>query len=73
VEELYQDKVHLNETGNYVALETFYSVMLARDPRGLPRTDLFPTVTDAFAAIVQDVIWQVVASMPETGIVISNR
>ncbi|HEY9250209.1 MAG TPA: hypothetical protein VIO38_13800 [Rariglobus sp.] len=73
VEELYQDKVHLNETGNYVALETFYSVMLARDPRGLPRTDLFPTVTDAFGAIVQDVIWQVVASMPETGIVISNR
>ncbi|MFA6286390.1 MAG: hypothetical protein WC661_03330 [Opitutaceae bacterium] len=73
VEELYQDKVHLNETGNYVALETFYTVMLGRNPKGLPRTDLFPTVTDAFGAIVQDAIWQVVTSMPETGVVTSNR
>ena len=73
VEELYQDKVHLNETGNYVALETFYTVMLGRNPKGLPRTDLFPTVTDSLAAIVQDVIWQVVTSMPETGVVTSNQ
>lgn len=68
VEELYQDEVHLAEAGNYVALETFYTVILGKNPAGRPRTDLFPTVTDAFAAVVQDTIWKVVTSMPETGI-----
>jgi len=70
VEELYQDKVHLNETGNYVALETFSAVILGQNPRGLPRTDLFPSVTDSFSAAVQEVVWKVVASTPETGVVI---
>lgn len=68
VEEVYADKVHLKETGNYVALETFYTVMLGKNPKGLPRTDMFPTVTDAFAAVVQDTIWKVVTSIPETGV-----
>lgn len=68
VEELYQDDVHLAENGNYVALETFYAVMMSKNPKGLPRTDLFPAVTDAFAAIVQDTVWQVVTSLPETGV-----
>jgi hypothetical protein len=71
-EELYQDKVHLNETGNYVALETFYAVILGRNPQGLPRTNMFPTVTDAFAAAVQDAVWKVVSSKPETGVVIAR-
>jgi hypothetical protein len=69
VEELYNDKVHLTENGNYVALETFYTVMFAKNPKGQPRTDMFPTVTDDFAAVVQDAIWKVVTSTPETGVV----
>jgi len=73
VEYLYQDEVHLTENGNYVALETFYTVIMGRNPKGLPRTDLFPTVTDAFAAVVQDTIWKVVTSMPETGVSISSK
>ncbi|HSI09885.1 MAG TPA: hypothetical protein VK985_14955 [Rariglobus sp.] len=72
VEELYQDKVHLNETGNYVALETFSAVILGQNPQGLPRTDLFPSITDSFAAVVQEVVWKVVTSTPETGVVIAR-
>lgn len=72
VEELYQDKVHLNETGNYVALETFCAVILGRNPQGLPRTDMFPTVTDAFSAVVQEAVWKIVSSKPETGVVIAR-
>lgn len=68
VEELYNDKVHLTENGNYVALETFYTVMFNKNPKGLPRTDMFPTVTDEFAAVVQDTIWKVVTTIPETGV-----
>lgn len=68
IEDLYQDEVHLNENGNYVALETFYAVMLGRNPAGQPRTDLFPTVTDAFAAVVQDTVWHVVTLTPVTDV-----
>lgn len=68
VEEIYNDKVHLKEEGNYVALETFYAVMTGQNPKGQPRTDLFPTVTDAFAAIVQETVWKVVTSVPDTGV-----
>lgn len=71
VEDLYQDDVHLAEFGNYVALETFYAVMFGANPAGQPRTDLFPTVTDAFAAAVQETIWKVVATTPETGVLAS--
>ena len=68
VEELYNDKVHLKETGNYVALETFYTVITGQNPTGQPRTDMFPTITDSFAAIVQETIWKVVTATPATGI-----
>jgi hypothetical protein len=68
VEELYQDEVHLAECGNYVALETFHAVILGRNPLGQPRTDRFPTVTDAFAAAVQQTVWDVVTATPETGV-----
>lgn len=68
VEELYNDEVHLTENGNYVALETFAAVILGQSPVGRPRTALFPTVTDAFAATVQDAVWQVVTATPESGV-----
>lgn len=68
VEELYNDDVHLTENGNYVALETFYAVILGKDPKGQPRSTFFPTVDDAFAAAVQDAVWQVVTTTPETGV-----
>lgn len=68
VEELYQDDVHLTENGDYVALETFYTVMIGKNPKGMPRTDLFPTVTDAFASVVQDAVWKIVTTTPETGV-----
>jgi hypothetical protein len=29
---------------------------------------MFPTVTDDFAVVVQDTIWKVVTTMPETGV-----
>jgi len=68
VEDLYNDKVHLKETGNYVALETFYTVITGQNPKGQPRTDMFPAVTDDFSAIVQDTVWKVVTSTPGTGV-----
>lgn len=68
VEDLYNDDVHLTENGNYVALETFFAVILGKDPKGQPRSAFFPTVDDAFAAAVQDAVWQVVATTPETGV-----
>ncbi len=43
-------------------------MLFARDPRGLPRTALFPTVSDAFAAQVQQAVWLVVTGTPESGV-----
>jgi hypothetical protein len=69
VEELYNDEVHLTENGNYIALETFAAVILGADPRGQPRTALFPTVSDAFAAVVQETVWKIVTGTPESGVI----
>lgn len=68
VEDLYADEVHLNAIGNYAALETYYTVIVGESPVGRPRTDRFPAVSDACAALIQEVVWQVVSTTPESGV-----
>jgi hypothetical protein len=67
-EDLYADEVHLNAIGNYMALETFYAVIVGENPIGKPRTARFPEISDACAALIQEVVWQVVTQTPDSGV-----
>jgi hypothetical protein len=68
IEDLYADDVHLSERGSYAVLETFYAVILGESPLGRPRTERFASVDDAYATLVQEVVWQVVTHTPESGV-----
>ncbi len=72
IEDLYADDVHLSERGSYAALETFYAVILGESPVGKPRTERFASVDDAYAKLVQEVVWQVVTHTPESGVTASH-
>ena len=68
------DTIHLNDLGKYLAALTHFSVLYHADPRGLPhelrRAD--GTAAQApsaeLAALMQDIVWSVVRSLPETGL-----
>jgi hypothetical protein len=61
------DNVHVEDTGSYVVACTFFAVLLGETPEGLPHAD-YAGVTPAFAAAVQDAVWDVVTSTPHTGV-----
>lgn len=61
------DNVHVEDTGSYVVACTFYAVLLGESPVGLPYGE-FAGVTPAFAAAVQDAVWDVVTTTPHTGV-----
>jgi hypothetical protein len=61
------DNVHVEDTGSYVVACTFYAVLIGESPVGLPFGD-FAGVTPAFAAAVQDAVWDVVTTTPHTGV-----
>lgn len=69
-----QDHIHLNDLGNYLVALTHYAVLYQTSPQGLPhqlkRAD--GTLADAphpdAARAMQDVVWEVVAQYPKTGV-----
>ncbi len=67
IEQLYADLQHLNPVGNYVALCTFYGILMKDDPRGLPGAVLDKSITDSLAGIIQEQAWETVSSMELTG------
>lgn len=68
------DTIHFNDLGAYLVALTHYAVLYHRDPRGLPhaltRADGSAATAPSadVAAAMQDVVWQVIARHPETGV-----
>lgn len=68
------DDIHLNDMGNYLVALIHFAVLYQRPPAGLPhalqRAD--GSAADApspeAAALMQEVVWQVVTALPVTGI-----
>lgn len=72
--DLFKDNIHFNDYGAYLMALTHYAVLYQRDPAGLPhallRADGTPAddVGAAAAALMQAVVWDVVTSLPQTGV-----
>ncbi len=73
-EDLFSDTIHLNDLGAYVIALTHFSVLYHQNPQGLPHLLTLPDGSQARAfspegaAQVQEIVWQVVTSVPRTGI-----
>lgn len=68
------DPIHFNDLGAYLLALVHYAVLYHRDPRGLPRALLRADGTPAdppgpaAAALMQEVVREVVADLPRTGV-----
>tara|TARA_R110002110_G_scaffold123078_5_gene299629 strand:- start:6005 stop:6958 length:954 start_codon:yes stop_codon:yes gene_type:complete len=68
------DTIHFNDLGAYLVALTHFAVLYHRDPRGLPHRLMRADGTPAHAPeqpaaqVMQDVVWQVIARHPETGV-----
>ncbi len=73
--DLYRDDVHFKEGVGYFAVSTaFYATLYHDNPMGLAiPASMTSTVTPEFAAIVQRVVWDVVAGHPYSGVSGSHR
>jgi hypothetical protein len=67
IHQLYDDNVHVNGLGSYLAACTFYATIYGKDPAGLSHSG-YPGVTPAQAALAQEIAWQVVTAHPYTGV-----
>ena len=69
-----QDTIHLNDLGNYLVALTHYTVLYHRSPVGLPhellKGDGTPAVAPSpeAARLMQTTVWDVVRSLPQTGV-----
>ncbi|HMN92018.1 MAG TPA: hypothetical protein PKC60_02200 [Hydrogenophaga sp.] len=69
-----QDQIHLNDLGNYLVALTHYAVLYHRSPVGLPhellKADGTPAVAPSpeAARLMQKTVWEVVRSLPQTGV-----
>jgi hypothetical protein len=73
-----QDQIHLNDLGNYLVALTHYAVLYHRSPVGLPykllKADGTPAVAPSpeAARLMQATVWEVVRSLPQTGVSASS-
>ena len=71
---LFADEIHFNDYGAYLIALTHYAVIYGRDPAGLPhaltRGDGAPADDPGAeaAALMQEIVWQVVRGYPRTGV-----
>ena len=72
--DLFGDDIHFNDYGAYLVALTHYAVLYQQSPVGLPQQLLRADGTPAddpgaeAAALMQNVVWDVVTSMPRTGV-----
>lgn len=68
------DPIHLGDMGAYLVALTHYAVLYQKSPMGLPhqlrRADGTPAQAPdaATAELMQRIVWEVVTSLPETGV-----
>jgi hypothetical protein len=73
-EDLFSDRIHLNDIGAYVVALTHFAVLYQRSPVGLPhrlhRADGTPATapSEEAARRIQEIVWEVVTSLPRTGV-----
>jgi hypothetical protein len=73
-EDLFDDQIHFNDYGAYLIALTHYAVLYQQSPVGLPHALLRADGTPAddpgleAARLMQDVVWNVVTSLPRTGV-----
>lgn len=69
-----QDMIHLSDLGNYLVALTHYAVLYQRAPIDLPRQllradgSMAIAPTQNAADLMQTTVWDVVSSLPQTGI-----
>lgn len=73
-EDLFSDEIHFNDLGAYLVALTHYAVLYQQSPIGLPhvlnRADGTPAEAPSAeaAALMQEVVWEVVQAYPRTGL-----
>lgn len=73
-DDLFTDTIHVNDLGFYLVALTHYAVIYGKNPAGLPRQlrRADGTLADApgeeAAALMKQVVWDVVTSLPRTGV-----
>jgi hypothetical protein len=65
---LYQDDLHANELGSFIAEATFAATIFKTDPEGMAPPAEFPDLTAAQVAPYETTIWNVVNSTNFTGV-----
>ena len=79
--DLYRDSLHLTNLGRFVVANTFLAVLFNQTPEGLSTNSYFATapaqvtpieITNELALLIQNVVWDVVTSIPETGVLIGD-
>lgn len=66
--QLYKDAIHLGELGSFVVGCTYYATLMKQSPVGLP-TEPFGKLDAKTAAIVQQVVWDVVREHRDAGVI----
>lgn len=76
--DLFGDDIHFNDYGGYLMALTHYAVLYQQNPVGLPHALLRADGTPAddpgpeAARLMQETVWQVVTSLPRTGVPAPN-
>lgn len=75
IREVYNDGIHLNNVGSYIAGCSFFATIYGENPIGLPAEPYQPQpghrgvkLTDKLTRIIQETVWEVVATHPLTGV-----
>lgn len=71
VYDLYRDTYHMGNNGRYIAHMTVLATVLGSDPAGMTLPTFIGNLPSSpqFKALADEVIWDTVTSMPETGVV----
>ena len=78
-QDLFSDQIHLNDLGAYLVALTHYAVLYQRSPEGLSyqlrRHDGTPAeaLSSEAAARLQALVWDVVSTLPRTGVPQKDR
>jgi len=74
IEDLFSDAIHLNDLGYYLVALTHYAVIYGQNPKDAPRQLLRAdgktanAPSEAAAALMKQAVWDVVTSLPRTGV-----
>ncbi|MEI7730473.1 MAG: sugar-binding protein [Verrucomicrobiota bacterium] len=75
IREVYNDGIHLNNVGAYIAGCSFFATIYGESPVGLPAEPYQPQsghrgvkLTPELARVIQETVWEIVATHSQTGV-----